>query len=1090
MILKGLARLKGLDHLPPDIAERTCPYCSKEFSKSKSRDTHISMNLSCRAQHDKPPDPMARQQKRRRAYEPTSEPIEGQPPTKRFRTEEIAAPIAGPSKLPAPEPPSPELKDAGDGTYIEEYMVSTAGAPIGKARRKRENLGEFLKSCGRMGDRDLFESAEILMTTGLTGKGRTRHLKGPSYKRWKGKEKEVWPNDAALLRDVDGLPQGAKWRTLEVTVGEGIYRRKCTLHLRDILQVIRQLIGARRFEHCMRYAPERRWTSRNRKCRVYDEMWTGDWWWRMQGAIGNPTGTVVPLIIASDETTLANNPVGLKAHPIYLSIGNISKAVRRRPTKRAMVLLGYLPADSFNDITDDTVRQRYRLEQLHRSLRKLFEPLKKASSDGMLAWCADGYLRHIYPMVAAWIADWPEQNDLACTSQSGCPKCTQKRAGRSQGGRGALLRDREDCLETLRTYQKTGRMAVLKELDLRPVEPFWVDFPHVDLGLGLVPDLLHQFYKGMFEHVRNWVEILLGTKEFNRRFKTMPVAQDLRCFKKGVTTVANWTGRESRDMARQFLPVVIDVQAPNDFVRMIRALLDFAQLAHCPRLADTELIELNEHLAAFHRAKSVLVKLGVVKKPWFFDKIAKLHTLGHYVDDIREFGTPDGYSTETPEHLHIIYVKIPWRMSNCRNPFPQMIKYVRRLESIQIQRTAMDEYYGETEGADEDEVEQARIRLGELVQQEEGKGETETEDETETETAGEDEQEDDEVDGVEDTEVEPETAILDKTYYPRPRISLARQPTARNVPGHVIISSYGASGFIRATQVFLRLKTGQTPILLPSSRFDVWHKATFNHPPLPFAPLQPPHRDVVRVRPLTRGTTGRIQDAGVFDTALFECNPNGFGIARFCAGRVRAIFTLPSHLQHLYSGPLAFLDVYTPFISDTTDSHRLYGTTLDPSNLTSLVLPLGNLKMACHLAPDFSAPPTAHSYFLNDSYNYFTYSLLLYWRRRRTIGLNSWADVSRMHVHMVRSLTYVCKGVDLRIWIVAEKLFSVLLNSMCDERTGSRITFLDSDLRSRTNIKTMIEQIKIMQWYKMIEGRPKLKPRTAANFRDLPERAK
>ncbi|QRV95647.1 hypothetical protein RhiJN_23665 [Ceratobasidium sp. AG-Ba] len=76
------------------------------------------------------------------------------------------------------------------------------------------------------------------------------------------------------------------------------------------------------------------------------------------------------------------------------------------------------------------------------------------------------------------------------------------------------------------------------------------------------------------------------------------------------------------------------------------------------------------------------------------------------------------------------------------------------------------------------------------------------------------------------------------------------------------------------------------------------------------------------------------------------------------------------------------------------------------------------------------------------------------------------------------------------ISIVTEKLFSVLPNSMCDERTGSRISFLDSDLRSRTDIKAMTEQIKITQLYNMIEGRPKLKPRTAAHFRDLPESAK
>ncbi|QRV74502.1 Zn-finger protein [Ceratobasidium sp. AG-Ba] len=470
----------------------------------------------------------------------------------------------------------------------------------------------------------------------------------------------------------------------------------------------------------------------------------------------------------------------------------------------------------------------------------------------------------------------------------------------------------------------------------------------------------------------------------------MPTVQDLRHFSRGVTTVKNWTGRESRDMVRQFLPVVVDAQAPADYVRMIRALIDFAHLAHTPRLTEIELTEMKQALARFHRAKRILVQLRVVKKMKLFDKIAKLHMLSHYPDDIRELGTLDGYSTEAPEHLHIIYVKIPWRLSNRRDPLPQMMRYVQRLEAIQLQRTAMDNHLGKLEGADEEEVEQARLWLEELSRSDEGaKSKSECEDsgvKYEHEDSHKDGREDD---SVEEAEVEPlEPAVSDETYYPRPRITLARQPTARNVPGHVIALSYEAPEFIRATRVFLLKKTGQSPTLLPSSRFDVWHKATLNHPPPPFAPLQPPHHNVIRVRPVTRDKASHIKDAGLFDTALFAVDPHGFGIARYCVGRVRAIFTLPNHLRYLYPGPLAFLNLYLPFIPDATNSHGLYSTTPYQPDSASLVLPLNNLKMACHLAPDFSSPPTHRSFFLSQFYNHFTFLLLFYWQRRHTDRLD------------------------------------------------------------------------------------------------------
>ncbi|KAG8773758.1 hypothetical protein FRC12_002328 [Ceratobasidium sp. 428] len=927
-----------------------------------------------------------------------------EPPTKRPRVDEETPPVAGPSRLPPPDsqPPIPipdsqpsNPTQASDGSFVEAFPSSTAGAPISPNRKGEKKLTEHLESCGRLGDRDLFETAEILMTTGLNGAGRTKHMKGPMYKQWKGKGKEIWRDDDELQRDIDGLPKGPEWTTADVTVGEGRFRRTYTVYLRDVLAVIRQLIGARRFKRWIRYSPERHWTSKDRKTRIYDEMWSGDWWWRMQYAIGNKNGTVVPLIVASDETTLTNNPRGPKGHPVYLSLGNISKTIRRKPTKRAMVLVGYLPTDAFSEVKDDETRRRYRGELLHQSLEKVFEPLNTASSQGTLAWCADGYLRHIYPVIAAWIADWPEQNDLAGTTQGGCPKCMQGWKGRGDGGPKASPRDRGATLKALKAYEQSRKPATLTALRLRGVKPFWAAIPDLDFGACLVPDMLHQLYKGMFEHARDWAEDLLGTEEFNKRFKTMPDAQDLRHFKRGVTAVKNWAGRESRDMMRQFLPIVIDAQAPVAFVRMIRALLDFSYIAHGARLTGIELAELDAALEAFHEAKDILIEQKMVKEDGF-DRIAKLHMLSHYTDDIRALGTPDGYSTETPEYLHIVYVKIPWRMSNRRNPFPQMVKYVRRLEAIHIQRTAIDEYYGEHEGADEEEI-QLALRLLEDV--DERKNEDEIEIENKIEASGSDNSSEDsnaesdtdsddtdsDEDGDEIGESEERSAIAGNTYYPQPSIRIAQQPTVRHVPGHVLISSYGCSDFVRVVRAFLLSKTGRKPLLLlPSDTFNVWHKATLYHPPLPFAPSEPPHRDVIRVRPPARDQAGRINALGVFDTALFPID-HQLGITRFRAGRVRAIFTLPSHLCHLYSRPLVFLDLYSPFSADATNSHGLYGVT--PSHPdggdtpTSLVLPLATIAIACHLAPDFSSPKGLRRQLLNDYYNHFSFLLMAYWRR-------------------------------------------------------------------------------------------------------------
>lgn len=124
---------------------------------------------------------------------------------------------------------------------------------------------------------------------------------------------------------------------------------------------------------------------------------------------------------------------GQQAYPVHLTIGNISKEIRRKASKRASVILGYLPVDSFKDVTEKSLRTKYWGELLHRSMEAIFEPLKVASRDGVPMWCADNRLRRVYPILAAFVGDWPEQNDVLCTVRSGCPICQQTFHGRGSG---------------------------------------------------------------------------------------------------------------------------------------------------------------------------------------------------------------------------------------------------------------------------------------------------------------------------------------------------------------------------------------------------------------------------------------------------------------------------------------------------------------------------------------------------------------------------------------------------------------------------------------------------------------------------------
>ena len=53
-------------------------------------------------------------------------------------------------------------------------------------------------------------------------------------------------------------------------------------YYRDVLECIRSLYGDPSWAQEMAFAPERHYTSHARTSRVYNELYTSDWWWTVQ----------------------------------------------------------------------------------------------------------------------------------------------------------------------------------------------------------------------------------------------------------------------------------------------------------------------------------------------------------------------------------------------------------------------------------------------------------------------------------------------------------------------------------------------------------------------------------------------------------------------------------------------------------------------------------------------------------------------------------------------------------------------------------------------------------------------------------------
>jgi hypothetical protein len=93
------------------------------------------------------------------------------------------------------------------------------------------------------------------------------------------------------LKKIDELPtQGAGWTCDIVTSpgnqlneeGELMAPERLELWRQDPVECVRELLGNPAFRDVLKYAPERHFMDEEGNNRMFDEMWTADWWWNTQ----------------------------------------------------------------------------------------------------------------------------------------------------------------------------------------------------------------------------------------------------------------------------------------------------------------------------------------------------------------------------------------------------------------------------------------------------------------------------------------------------------------------------------------------------------------------------------------------------------------------------------------------------------------------------------------------------------------------------------------------------------------------------------------------------------------------------------------
>jgi hypothetical protein len=146
------------------------------------------------------------------------------------------------------------------------------------------------------------------------------------------------------------------------------------------------------------------------------------------------------------------------------------------------------------------------------------------------------------------------------------------------------------------------------------------------------------------------------------------------------------SGKEYRDLLCIHMSVISG--APTGCIKLTlatRTIVDCIYLAQYNSTSEKVLTAFENSYALFHEKKSVWIENGTrAGKNGIIEhfNILKFHILRHLPDHVQSKGPADNYSTETMERLHIDFIKMAYRASNCRGWTPQAIQWLKRHEQM------------------------------------------------------------------------------------------------------------------------------------------------------------------------------------------------------------------------------------------------------------------------------------------------------------------------------------------------------------------------------------------------------------------------
>ena len=177
----------------------------------------------------------------------------------------------------------------------------------------------------------------------------------------------------------------------------------------------------------------------------------------------------------------------------------------------------------------------------HSCLTEILAPVGRAAVEGVLMKDGKGVLRHGHPILASYIADYPEQVMVMGTKTKDCPKCNI--SGNELGNLMApcKMQDIQVVLDAFALVNSDPPLfqQTCNNLRIKPIfQPFFGQLPYVNIFQAITPDILHQLLQGILRHLLSWLILAYGVNEINARCECLIPNHHICIFSSSITSLS------------------------------------------------------------------------------------------------------------------------------------------------------------------------------------------------------------------------------------------------------------------------------------------------------------------------------------------------------------------------------------------------------------------------------------------------------------------------------------------------------------------------------------------------------------------------